>query len=300
MPTDWLPRYRRPSLGMQELDRLDWAAGMSVFAYGQRIGIRANDQSVLPQIEERLPPGWEPGCSPFVDRLYSIRSSNASASGSRKLHVIYAGLTRIARTFDWEEALDALESDLQTHIAQNAANRVFLHAGAVGWRGQALVIPGGSFSGKSTLVAALLRLGASYYSDEYAVLDGRGQVHPFARRISLRRGPADSLLRPSAAGLGATAGQLSLPVGMLALCDYQPNARWAPRHLSADAAVTALLSHTFTAQRDPEMALYALRQAIASSVAIDIKRGEAEPAAEALLSYFDGLQGHSSENQRAA
>src|SRR5262245_9461677 len=192
MAIDWLPRYQRPSLGMHKLDRLDWAVGMSVFAYGQRIGIRCNDRDVLPAIEERLPPGWEPGCSPFVDRLYSVRVGNPSGSG-RTFHIIHAGLTRIARTVDLEEALDALESDLQTHIAQNAVNRVFLHAGVVGWRSQALLVAGGSFSGKSTLVAALLRLGATYYSDEYAVLDGRGQVHPYARRISLRRGPAAGL-----------------------------------------------------------------------------------------------------------
>ena len=70
------------------------------------------------------------------------------------------------------------------HLAERARNRIFIHAGVVGWQGRAIVIPGRSFSGKSTLVAALLQAGATYYSDEFAVLDGRGYVHPFLARRS--------------------------------------------------------------------------------------------------------------------
>jgi hypothetical protein len=34
-----------------------------------------------------------------------------------------------------------------------------------------------SYSGKTTLVSELIRAGATYYSDEYAVIDERGRVH---------------------------------------------------------------------------------------------------------------------------
>jgi len=78
------------------------------------------------------------------------------------------------------------------------------------------------------------------------------------------------------------------------------NARWAPRHLSADAAVSALSSHTFAARREPEMALHTLRQAVANALAIECQRGEADAAAAALLHYFDGLQSRAFERQRAA
>jgi hypothetical protein len=43
-----------------------------------------------------------------------------------------------------------------------------------------MVLPGKSFAGKTTLVAALVRAGAEYWSDEYAVLDANGDVHPYA------------------------------------------------------------------------------------------------------------------------
>ena len=68
------------------------------------------------------------------------------------------------------------------HVANYAPDRVFVHAGVVAWRGRALVLPGTSFAGKTTLVAELVRAGAIYYSDEYAVLDEQGRVHPYSAR----------------------------------------------------------------------------------------------------------------------
>jgi len=56
----------------------------------------------------------------------------------------------------------------------------------VAWRGRAILLPGRSYVGKSTLVMELVRAGAVYYSDEYAVLDARGRVHPFAQPVALR------------------------------------------------------------------------------------------------------------------
>jgi hypothetical protein len=156
---------------MAKIDRLGWAAGVSVYAYGWRIGIRVNKPEVLGRVAERLPPGWEPGCSPLVDRLYSFRVGGQSAGSKvRNYTLLYSGLTQLARTMDLDEALDALESDLQTFVAEWAKNRVFVHAGVAAWNGKAIVLPGRSRAGKSTLVAALLRAGATYVSDEYAVI----------------------------------------------------------------------------------------------------------------------------------
>ena len=64
---------------------------------------------------------------------------------------------------------------------------VFLHAGVIGWRDRAFVFPGPSFAGKSTLIAELVRAGATYYSDEYAVVDEDGRVHPYARALQMRQ-----------------------------------------------------------------------------------------------------------------
>src|SRR5260370_20995260 len=82
--------------------------------------------------------------------------------------------------------LDAFESHVQLTVAEYAPRRVFVHAGVVGWKNRAILIPGLSHSGKTTLVDQLIRAGATYYSDEYAVLDERGRVHPYARALGMR------------------------------------------------------------------------------------------------------------------
>ena len=62
---------------------------------------------------------------------------------------------------------------------------LFVHAGVVGWRGLAIVIPGRGAIGKTRLVAELVRRGAVYYSDTFAVLDEAGRVHPYRGPIGL-------------------------------------------------------------------------------------------------------------------
>src|SRR5690606_18912213 len=49
--------------------------------------------------------------------------------------------------------LDFYESYLRIKIAEYARNVVFVHAGVAAWKGKAIVIPGNSYSGKTTLVA---------------------------------------------------------------------------------------------------------------------------------------------------
>ena len=85
-----------------------------------------------------------------------------------------------------EGAFQWLRQDIDNTVAQRSRQMLFVHAGVVGWRGLAIVIPGRSHAGKSTLVAELVRRGAVYYSDEFAVLDETGRVHPYRRTPVLR------------------------------------------------------------------------------------------------------------------
>ncbi|MDX6558208.1 MAG: hypothetical protein QOF72_1257, partial [Blastocatellia bacterium] len=159
---------------MAKIDRLGWADGMSFTSYGVRIGVRVNDTAILSELSARLPPGAKAASFAVVDHLYSIiGSSTKSGSKVRRLSLGYWNLLRFARSREFEGVLDAFESHVQLTVAEYAPRRIFVHAGVVGWNDRAILIPGLSHSGKTTLVDQLIRAGATYYSDEYAVIDGR-------------------------------------------------------------------------------------------------------------------------------
>ncbi len=269
---------------MAKIDRLGWAAGVSVYAYGLRIGVRTNAPDLVERIEERLPPGWEPGCSPLVDVLYSLKMGKTRPGAKvREYTLLYVGAQQLARTMELDVALESLESHVQTYVAEWSRNRVFVHAGVVAWKGRAIVLPGRSMSGKSTLVAALLRAGATYYSDEYAVLDARGQVYPYSRRLSLRQPAGCANQRCTAAELGADTGAAPLPVGLVAVTQHQAEGRWRPRKLSAGKTVLDLMRNTVAAEREPEMVLGPLEEVARQARGLASVRGEAEETAAMLL-----------------
>jgi hypothetical protein len=269
---------------MQKIDRLGWAAGICFVSYGLRIGIRVNRPELLDPLEPLLPPGWKPALSPAVEYLYSLRAAeDRRAARARGYHLLFAGARGLGRSLDLDELYEALESHVQLLVAEAARRRVFVHAGVVGWRGRAILFPGRSFSGKTTLVAALVRAGATYYSDEYAVLDERGRVHPYPRRLSVRETGQVRPRRCTPEALGGRAGTKPLPIGLTVLTSYQPGARWRPRKVPAGQAALALLDNSVPARRKPAAVLDALQQVVSSTVTVKGVRGEAEEMAADLL-----------------
>lgn len=273
---------------MQGIDRLGWAAGFTFESYGLRLGIRVNDPAVLPRIVKLLPPGWKPARSDDPREIFSLFVGGPGARpGVKRYHLVYQGPTRVSRTHDLDEAIEALESDLRLYVAMWANRRVFVHAGVVEWQGRAIVLPGPTYSGKSTLVAALVRAGARYYSDEYAVLDSLGRVHPYPAPLSMRvPGAAWPERRPASAGAKPSSAK-PLPVGLVALSRYRERARWRPQTLSPGQGVLAMLANTVPARLKPSDSLVAIERALSHTKALRGFRGEADEVAGQLLQALE-------------
>lgn len=277
------PRMAGPP---RRIDRIAWSAGTCVEAHGVRLGLRTNAPSVLHRLAGCLPPGWRASRSALVDELFSVW---VDAEGAERPSRVYVGATRRVRTHDLGHALAVLESELRQSLAARAPRRTFVHAGVVGWRGRAIVVPGRSRSGKTTLVAELVRAGASYLSDEFAILDARGRVHPFPKALSVR-GPGGCdrhVSRPSAEDLGGRAGTRPLPVGLVVLAAHRPGALWSPRRLTPGEAVIELLAHTVPARLRPAASLQALERAVTQALVVKGERGEAAALAQHLLHLAD-------------
>jgi hypothetical protein len=269
---------------MEGLDRLGWADGIAFKAYGRRVGIRVDDPGVLDSVVGLLPPGWTPAKAPTVDRLYSVIAGGRSRGRVRRYAMAYAESARIARTLDRDEMLRRLEMHLHLRVADEARQRVFVHAGVVGWRGGVIVIPGRSRSGKSTLVAALLEAGASYYSDEFAVLDRRGRVFPYPVPLAVRNGKNGPAVRTPAAALERPAPSRPAPMALVIVTRYRRGAQWRPRRLSPGKAALELLNHTVPARRAPTRVMDTLCQAVANAVVLKGVRGDAHETVERILS----------------
>jgi hypothetical protein len=222
-----------------------------------------------------------------VDQLYSLRlGGEGTRPGLRRFHVLYEGSARIARTLALDEALDRLEEGVRLSVASRARQRLFVHAGVVARGGRAVLIPGHSRSGKSTLVAALVKAGATYYSDEYAVLDSLGRVHPFPRPLVLR-GPDGMSRRQPEEKIGGRAGVAPLPVALVISTRYCPGGRWRPRRVSSGRGLLALLGHTVPARLRPREAVRVLSRVMDDASVLQGTRGEANDAALAILERLD-------------
>lgn len=242
----------------------------------------------MERISEVLPLGWERSSLPEVDFLYSLWIGKPSRrQGTRNYNVLYAGSSRLVRTLELDVAFDSLEAHLEMLTAYRAEERLFVHAGVVGWQGRAIIIPGRGYSGKTTLVAALVKAGATYYSDDFAIFDRQGYVHPYPRPFSFRDSSGQRTGLYPVEALGGQAGEEPLPVAVVVVTEYEAGARWRPRTLTPARAMLALMENTIAARRNPEQSLPILKQVLAGTTVIKSKRGEATDVVEPLLNLIE-------------
>jgi hypothetical protein len=285
-----LPRLACPDPRMAKLNARRWAGGVSFVSLGVRLGVRTDDAAMLDQLPVYLPPTRESATTPEVDHLFSLCIGD---SGEWRCSPrLYEGPRLVRRFRDQDAAvkLDLLRSLLECRVVASAPLWVFVHAGVVEWRGRAILLPGRSRSGKTTLVAALLRAGAKYYSDELAVLDAAGRVYPWARPLRMRspERPPQSL---PAECFGERAEQSSLPVGLIVVATHRPGARWQPRALSRGQAVLALMRHTQAVRSRPDLTMRVLSRAVRGARAMASSRDEANTVAARVLSMLSDETG---------
>ncbi len=104
--------------------------------------------------------------------------------------------------------------DLTVELQKRRSDLYFLHAAALECGGRAVLLVGGSGSGKSTTTWGLLHHGFGYASDELAPIDlGTGLVHAFPQALGLKADPPAPYYLP--AGVLRTAGTRHVPVDLL-------------------------------------------------------------------------------------
>ena len=187
-----------------------------------------------------------------------------------------------------EYFFDHFNSIIRVAVAERAVDHLFIHAGAVGWKGKAIILPGTSFVGKSTLVAELVRQGAVYYSDDYAIFDRSGRLYPFPRTLSMRADDDNHTrfdLTPDQ--LGAVTGIDPLEVGTVLLTEYRSDALWEPKVLSPGQGVLEIMPFTFSFVNRPDFSLGVLNNVSSRAIIVSSLRGSADNFAKTLLDFVD-------------
>ena len=250
-------------------------------SFGVKIGVAANVPEAVEAIEGRLEAAL-PGCHQSIpdgntDFQFSI---NWNRSGQDSLFLDGERLhPRVGR----DEALRSLISKIRLTVAENAVDHVFVHAGVVEWNGRAIVIPGKSYSGKTTLTLELVKRGATYYSDEYAIIDRAGLVHPFLKDISLRLTDDVQQTEYSIEELGGKKANGPVEPGIVLLTKFRKNARWRPERLSRANGILELIKDVVPIRRDPKFVLDVLNSLAADVKFIRSERSEATAVVEEII-----------------
>jgi hypothetical protein len=250
--------------------------------YDVSLQLRANDRTVFDALHARWPPRAIATTSPTIDFVYSVLGNRAGAEdGEQPGYAGYAGDLLFSRTDELADLCATFEAIVRFHVAMTTPNFTFIHAGVVGHNGHAIVMPAPAMSGKSRLTLALVEAGATYYSDEVAVLDRDGLVHPYRIPASIRSDGSGAMERwPLQASHDEPP---PIPIAMVVSTRYAADARWQPRQGTRGEALTALLSNTTRARVRPRDVLPVLARAVERAAFFDGPRGEADETARRLL-----------------
>jgi hypothetical protein len=245
---------------------------------GARIGLEISDEA-LAQLEARI--GFanpRATAMPSTLRYVSTTTGNGRSVFERHDALRDDSIEAIGST------IDDLVDDMHLSIALHATDDVFVHAGVVAWNGVAILLPGRSLAGKSTLVHELVRAGATYLSDEYARITSSGEIAPYPRPLQLRTAAGRRLVDPHTIGCVADA---PCAPGLVVFTHHRTGAAFEPVVVSPAQAALDLFDNTVVAKVAPGRAIRAVAQVARSVASVRADRGESADAVSLILSLVD-------------
>lgn len=241
---------------------------------GARVAV--NQPDMLDRVARCVPKGSTVRPSAAGDRRFALLAEDG-------VYTVMQDGEAIMSSDTIEMALLFLSNHLMLFTLLRAEDVLFVHAGVVGHGEHAIVLPGGRGIGKTTLVAALLRAGAFYYTDDYMALAPDGRVHPYALPLLMRDPETTLATAHTAEDLGASVGDRALPVGIIAHIPHRDGAQLRLESQSPGAGVLLLLANSFGPDLRPGYAMSAAREAVSGALVLGGERGDADEAASALL-----------------
>lgn len=223
-----------------------------------RIDLTVSDPRLTGAVAAVIPDGAQlAGLERPADALLRL-----TPHGPGRQSVILDGFL-LHRALPSDVAVDLLGATIGDAIAGEAPDHLVVRGAAVTVENRAALLVGESFSGATTLAAALVARGAAPLSDRWCALDPAG-----------RAVPVDG--RPGAGH----------EVAAIVHAPYVPGAETRLRPAPSVAAAMTVMSQAPAARRRPAAAMATARHASASAQSLEGIRGEASDCAEILWSLL--------------
>lgn len=254
--------------------------GICIQAPGFSLSVSGDCPETLKVVERYLLP-WLPRTSGHVRAAgLSISLTRNAAPGHFKVRL---NDRVIAESEALPYLLNLIQQAADERMIATLEGQAAVHAGVVAYRGRAIVLPGASGSGKSRLVQELLRRGAGYCSDEYAIFDRAGKVHPYPRALMIRN--EGEVQHPFLASeLRAEVRTAPIPAGLILFLRYETGAAgFTIDALDRSHALLRLLQNCPHILAENPGVINPLQAAVAQAGAWSGVRGGAEEAALAIL-----------------
>lgn len=184
-----------PVLSTAHLDALPWAHASGPFrALAHDFVVRTCDHALGEYLGAVLDPFAVD--RPAADGQVATRAYSIVDRGdvTKNRYALYFGRERLALTPSGSFVVATLLWHVNRRAIESGDDFVLVHAGAVEWDGRAALFPAAMDSGKTTLVAGLVRAGARYLTDEAAAIDPHTlDVHPFPKSLTVGVGSWEAL-----------------------------------------------------------------------------------------------------------
>jgi len=267
------------------------AAPLTLELLGVPVALVSNDEA----LRERLGICYAP-CAAAPGRAALLGQAERGPHGYR---VTVEG--RAARyEADAGAALRALNHELLQALMARCRAHFFVHAAVLEWRGRAVVLPGLSRAGKSTLALALVLAGARYLSDELLAYTSAGRAEPVPRALKIRDECVGYFPELAARFVGAGEGRFlpfaalpedvlsgPVPVGAVCVPRWSPEGTDRPVALTPGEALLALTASSLNFGAHRAQSLEWLAELVGGATTLALPWREPRAAARALLAELE-------------
>lgn len=220
-------------------EKISWKINFGFECYGVRIGIRS-DTSCFSILKEMLPTTGR-----ITDFEGSKEIVSVVADEDKTINGLYYNNELAYKFEENQKFLAEILRDKFLIILSLASlpKRFYLHAGAFVWNNRGIIVPGESFSGKTTLVKEFVKAGAVYITDDLTILAETGEILPFPRTLEVRTETGREL--QTAESLGGRTLTEKVKLEIILFTEFEEKAEWKPQILPPGQAVLKLMDNFY-------------------------------------------------------